>query len=274
MPYLSDPAYQLPQIVALSSFNPFSSGSTKPMGVHGVNVKTGERGQYVVKFRNSGRMSVESSCREMLGAWMALELDISCVEPVMMNITDAFVKTLIGREGYKAALQSIGNNFASVYEACYQIVPLVKFHLNEDFIQQARKIFMFDMLIHNADRGARMPNVLSNSEKLLVYDHEMAFSFVNYLSFGKNSAPWEIGPSEMEMVKLHYFYGILKEETNDFTQLITLLDRFTDNFWQKTRKWIPPDWQTDDLKIIKEHVTQVVSHKHLFAEQLTLILAP
>lgn len=273
MPKLTDPDYRLPNIIALSSFGIMDTGTTEPMGVSGVDMQSGQRGQFVVKFRNANRMSVKSSCRELLGAWMAMELDIQSVEPVLVNITDDFLKTLSGRQGYKAALQSIGYNFGSVYQTGFQLIPPANFHLNENLKQQALSIFMLDMLIGNADRGAGKPNVLSNGEKLLVFDHELAFSFADLFSFSRNSTPWIFGPLEREMYMQHYFFNLLRGEYHDFTQLTDKLDCFNNNFWQTANQWIPNDWKTEDLATIQQHITSIVSNKREFADQLTLILA-
>ena len=270
---LTDPAYQLPNIMALAAFDTFDSGTTEPMGINGVDMQSAERGQFVVKFKNAKRMSVKSSCRELLGAWMALEMDIHCVEPALINITDDFVKTLSGRQGYKAAFQSVGYNFGSVYKPGYQIMPANAFHLNEDIKQQARRIFMFDMLVGNADRGAGKPNVLSNGEKLLVFDHELAFSFADLLSFARNPTPWIFGPFETEMYRQHYFYNVLRGELHDFADTIPILDSFNDEFWKRARNWIPEEWKTEELNLIRQHVNEIAIHKTEFAKQLTIILA-
>jgi hypothetical protein len=259
--------------MALGGFETFETGTTEPMAVTCVDVQSGERDQYVVKFRNANRMSVKSSCRELLGAWMAMELGIHCIEPVLINITDAFVKTISGRRGYKSALQSIGYNFGSIYKAGYNPLPAANFHLNDTLRDEARLIFMFDMLIGNADRGAGKPNVSSNGQMLLVYDHELAFSFADLLSFARNPTPWIIGPLETEMYKQHYFYNLLRGENNEFNQLSNLLDCFNEEFWLNAHQWIPEEWKTEDLKTSQEHVTAMVSHKTEFTEQLTLILA-
>lgn len=270
---LSDAGYSLAEIMALTPFDRFEHGTTEPMGVVGVHKTTGSRGQYVVKFRQNNRMSPKSSCRELLGAWMAAELDIHCIEPVLIDITAEFVKTIAGRQGYKAAVQSLGLNFGSVYRAGLQHIPATAAFFTDDLLAQARRIFMFDMLIGNADRGHAKANVALVNDQLLAYDHELAFSFADLLSFARNPTPWIPNDFDAEMYRHHYFYNLLRGENNQFADICALLTRFDELFWQKAKALVPNDWQSPDIDIIQQHVSEIVLHKEEFAEQLTLILA-
>lgn len=270
---LSDDHYCLPQIEALTDFGLMDSGTTEPMKIRGVDIETGERGQFVVKFINSSRMSAKSSCRELLGCWMARELDISVVEPVLVNINETFVSNLLGKNGYHSALKSIGLNYGSVYEAGYNLVPNNNFTLDYKLTEQAKMIFMFDMFIANADRGAGKPNVLSNGENLLVFDHELAFSFVDIISFLRNPKPWTIGAAEQEMYEKHYFYPYFRKQELDFSTLTDKLTCFNTEFWNKAIDFIPKLWKTDELNEIRNHLDSIIANKSIFAEQLTKIIA-
>jgi hypothetical protein len=273
MQKLTDSEYRLPLIEAMGSFELMDTGTTQPMAIRGVDTVTGKRGQFVVKFRNATRMSIKSSCYELLGAWMAREIDIKAVEPVLVNISEKFVSTLRGQYGYNAAYKSIGFNFGSVYEAGYQIIPNTKFSIDGLLVEQAKRIFMFDMFISNADRGAGKPNVLSNGDEFLVFDHELGFSFINMLPFLRNKTPWILSHLEKEMYNQHFFFPLLKGNDYDFSQHIGLLERFNDNFWNKAMQWIPSDWQTEELVEIREYLDSIITNRNIFADQLTKILA-
>lgn len=95
----SDIEYSLPQIEALRAGHILMTGTTLPMILEGVDRVTGERGQFVVKFKNANRMSLTSSARELIAAWIALELELPVVEPSIIHISDKFVESLIGRDG-------------------------------------------------------------------------------------------------------------------------------------------------------------------------------
>lgn len=265
--------YRLPIIEALSDFDLMDTGTTEPMGIRGVDKLTGERGQFVVKFINSSRMSAKSSCRELLGCWMASELEIHVVEPVIINISTEFVSNILGKKGHQSALKSIGLNYGSLYESGYTIFPNINFVLDAHLMEQAKMIFMFDMFIANADRGAGKPNVLSNGDNLLILDHELAFSFADILPFLRNKEPWIIGDMEKEMYQSHYFFPFLNKREIDFSPFTNKLVWLNDNFWNKAFSLIPPEWKTPELDDIKLHLDSIVNNRQSFSDQLTKILA-
>lgn len=112
---LTDPDYFLPEILALSGDQVFSSGATQPMLIRGVFKTTKEKADYVVKFKNSHRMTTKSSCSELTAALIGLELDLNVAEPVIIEIVPEFLDTLIGKDGYKNASNSLGINFGCKY---------------------------------------------------------------------------------------------------------------------------------------------------------------
>ncbi|MBK8521463.1 MAG: hypothetical protein IPL54_11560 [Chitinophagaceae bacterium] len=69
-------------------------------------------------------MSIESSSRELIAAFIAMELELHVAEPVLVNVTPEFVETLIGKDGYKFASNSIGLNFG--LQVFYRILGVHK----------------------------------------------------------------------------------------------------------------------------------------------------
>ncbi len=270
---LTDTQYKLPQIHALAAFEVLETGTTEPMAIRGVDREAGTVGHYVVKYINSNRMSVKSSCRELLGAWMANEMDIKVVEPVIVHISKDFVDTISGQRGYQAALKSVGINFGSLYEEGYIQFENSHFELSDELKTQAQEIFMFDMFIANADRGAGKPNVLSNGKEFIIFDHELAFSFVDLLPFMRNNTPWIFGPSEKEMYEKHYLYPFLRKQEIDFTPHVEKLASINNLFWEKVFSCAPAEWQSDELNEIKSYLDLIIDNREEFAQQLTKILA-
>ncbi|WP_341224826.1 HipA family kinase [uncultured Arcticibacterium sp.] len=264
--------YRLPEVFALEGLGLMETGTTAPMKIRGVDKSSNERGQYVVKFYNSGRMSVKSSCRELVGAWIARELGINVIEPVIVDVSPKFIELLLGKGGYMAAQKSVGLNFGSVYESGFMEFIEGKKVMENHLFEQAKLIFMFDMFVSNDDRGAGKPNVMTNGKELLVYDHELAFSFADLLSFSQNPEPWIIGESEREMYERHYFYKYLRSRSIDFMPLVSKLEGINDVFWQKVNSQIPEHWRTEDLIKIREYLTKIVENKEIFAAQLTKVL--
>lgn len=271
---LSDPKYHLPTIEPLSAFELFDKGTTAPMGVGGVDMHSGERGHYVVKFKNTGRMSTTSSAFELIGAWMAMELDLPVVKPVLVNITSEFVETALrGREGYRAALQSQGINSGSVYQAGLSPLPTTSFILPNELLEVAKLIYVFDMFIANADRGHVRANVASNGTDLVIYDHEMAFSFCRIMSFARNPTPWNLNEADRDLYQRHFFYTTLRELKPDLTQHVSLLQRFNSSFWEKVYATLPPDWINTEVREIGPYLASIVENHAYFAESINQTLA-
>lgn len=267
---LTDSEYFLPEIYALSGDKVLGSGTTQPMLIRGVCKTTEVKSDYVVKFISSPRMSIMSSCNELVAAFIGLELDLNVVEPAIIDITTDFVETLRGKDGYKNASNSIGLNFG-----CKFVPGLMEFasrqQLSDNLYEQAEHIFSFDIFISNVDRRTDKPNMLTDGEKILLFDHELAFGFI--MDIIKNPKPWLISESDLGWIKNHYFFPILKGNEHNFDEFVDKLTVLNDQFWDKLQKIIPKVWLTDHFGKIKNNLTSLVIHKDRFKEQLNKILS-
>lgn len=265
---ITDNKYSLPVIFAIEGIKVFGTGTTQPMLIRGIDEKTNEKGEYVIKFKSGPRMTPESSCREFIAACIGKELNLNVVEPVIINVTEDFVKTLLGKEGYKNALNSLGINFGSKHEPGYWEFTKNQL-LTDKQIKEAQRIFAFDIFISNPDRRLDKPNMLTNGENVLIFDHELAFDFV--LQLFKNKTPWQLRPEDKEWIKRHYFFSILKGNENEFEEFVSEFGKLTPNFWEKLKSIIPKEWQTDQIDEIKDYLTSLISHKESFIEELNQV---
>lgn len=269
---ITDKDYRLPHIEALLSTRVFSSGTTQPMLLSGVDILTTVKSQYVVKFINSPRMDNQASCRELIGAWIARELDLKAVEPVVINISQAFVDTIVGQDGYNHARNSIGLNFGSIYVEGFEIYMNSKHHFTNELWNEAKNIFAFDMFISNADRGAGKPNVLTDGSRFLLFDHELGFSFTRLLPMLRSKSPWILGDAEKEMYQKHYFYPYLRDSQIDFDEFTERFSRINNTFWERVDVFLPKAWRTEELDQIKFHLQAITENRKTFSEQLTKVL--
>lgn len=265
---ITDDAYFLPVIDAQLAFQEFGSGRTKPMLIRGICRTTCEKSDYVVKYC-TGQMSVESSCRELLASFIAKELDMNVTEPALIHISSEFVDSLIGKDGYKNANNSIGINYGSKYfEGFMEFVPNPK--LNEKQTKQAEQIFALDIFISNADRRRDKQNMLTNGEKIIIFDHELAFGFVMELI--KNTTPWLIRPIDRIWIENHFFYSILRTNTPDFSTFVDSFEMLDEIFWNKAESLIPNEWKTTQIQQIRNNLTSLIDNKAIFLQQLNNIL--
>lgn len=267
----SDSSYRLPQIEALRANRVMSSGTTLPMSLEGVDRTTGDRGQFVVKFIKSTRMSEKASAKELIAAWIAMELDLPVVEPVIIHISEDFVKNMRSHNGFVSASQSVGENFGSRYKSGFQEI-LVAQKFSGKMEADSLRIFGFDLFITNADRGHQRSNVNTNGEEFLIFDHEMSFSHVSILSFLRSKRPWIISEHEKTLYEKHVFYPYLKNKEQDFTNFASDLQRIDDSFWEKVETLLPAAWNTPEVGEIRDYLSEIVKHRDEFADQLTQTL--
>lgn len=266
---ITDANYLLRHIEALQGFSTLGSGTTEPMLIRGVCTTTGEKADYVIKFVNSPRMSVEASSRELIASFMAMELELNVPEPAIINVTQPFVETLRGHQGYKAAANSIGKNFGCRYiEGFMELLWNQK--LSEGQLDQARKIFAFDMLILNTDRRTNKPNLLSDGEKIIIFDHELAFGFVFDLI--TNNTPWIFSDADKHWIENHFFYSTLKSNKYQFEDFIQQFNQLNENFWDKAIVLLPENWRKDQVYFIRTRMTELLSHRQEFLDSLYKIL--
>ena len=270
---LTDKDYQLYTIEAFASNGLLEGGTTQPLSIRGVNMTTGDRDHnYILKWRSSTRLSVDNMTNELIGAWIALELDIVCVEPFLINISDQFVeKVMTDQPGYKFAQQSIGINFGSKYME--GLFPFINQYnpKNIDQVQQAMMIFVFDMFVDNGDRGQGKMNLFWRDDRYVVLDHEMIFSFLHLL-LGQNPYPWLI-EKDVDLYKKHPLLPFLKNSTPDINACVEKLTLINDHFWNCVDQWLPAECKSEKIEKIKSRLNSVIANRDIFVEQLYKILA-
>jgi hypothetical protein len=247
---ITDYDYSLPIIEALIA----DRTSNNQLLIRGVNTETLIKGDYIV---NNNQVAG----RELLTSFMASELDINVPSPVLMNVSAELSKTLLndvsglqfGRE-YKVGYYGINRNQA----------------LSEFQRLQINQIFPFDIFISNVGRRAENPNLLTDGNNLLIFNHQTAFDFLN--DGYKNKTPWEFRPQDMDWIKSHVFFPYLKNKFPDFSILVNKLTRLDDNFCSKAFSFIPDEWKTDELEEIKNYSQAIIANKDIFLQSLKNVL--
>lgn len=267
---ITDPGFTLPVIEALSLIETFDSGANKPLLITGVD-ENGKKGDYVVKLRGAERMSVEACMFELLGLFIAKELSINCVSPVIIHISQEFADLLVGRKEWAVATKSIGYNFGSEYKKDGFTTFISGAELNPEELEIVQTIFIFDLFIQNSDRRKEKPNMLVKNKEIIVYDHELSFSFVRELF--KNPKPWTFRDSDLSWIKDHIFYQIVKGKPYDFESFSNRLVLLSTGFWQKAWDILPTDWQTDSFNVIKSQLELIVQNRETYIKELQKIMS-
>lgn len=217
-------------------------------------------------------MSPEASARELVAAFIAMELDFNIPSPAIINVSAEFVQTMRGTPNFSVASNSLGYNFGNEYvKEGYQALIRGQ-RIPPELLERLQELFVFDILISNSDRRTDKPNFLTNGKQELIFDHELAFSFTLLLSFSKNKEPWLMKDQEMEWIRHNYCYGVLQGKDIDFSKFVAKFSVLNPNFWQKVSSLVPSDWQTSQLAEIQAYVQTIVQNKDVFKAELNRIL--
>jgi hypothetical protein len=230
----------------------------------------GNKGDYVVKFRGAERMSDEAFLRELLASFIAMQMDIPVAYPAIINISNGFINLLVGNDAWKYANKSVGFNFGSKYISDYFILPVTQ-PLNNSQLSYAQMIFSFDVLIQNSDRTVVKPNMLTNGNEIIIFDHELAFGFI--FDFIKAPDPWIIKEKDLAWINLHCLLPKIKGKDYDFDEFSQRLDTLDENFWNTARQLIPEDWLSDQFELIKNYFTAIFQNKAAFILELKKLMS-
>lgn len=270
---VTSPAYNLPIIEALSQDGILKGGTTKPLSIKGIDAASGTRDiHYVLKWLNSERLSEKNACNELIGCWIAMELEIPCAEPVLINLSDQFVEQVMGNaDERETAAKCVGMNFGSVFiDGLYMYDNQFK-KSDPDFLEQALAILVFDLLVDNGDRGQGKPNLFYKNGKLIILDHELIFSSFDLISYD-NSTPWLIS-KEFELYRHHPLLSNLQGNQFDFQLQMDKLLVINDDFWEAVRRHFPKQWDSNCLNRMKERLDIMIENRNIFASEIQNILA-
>jgi len=264
MPKITDENYLVKTVHATEWQDVLSTGTTEPMLILALDAESGERDSYVVKPFGHPRIYRQAVMKECLGAWIAMELGLNAFEPVYIEVSTDFADTLRGNPHYQRFTESIGLNFGTKYVP--GTIPIVGPKcFSKIQASQAEQITAFDLFISNADRREGKPNLLMVQSDLFVFDHELAFDFMLMLSFNRNLKPWELGEMELTMLRKHFLYPKLRGTQVDIHDFIERSTGIDDHFWAKASNLLPPDWVSDDLATIQNHLALIVENRTIFA---------
>lgn len=270
MQKITDKNYRLPIVYAQRFNSNLPNSANKPIVISGTDKNNGQKGDYVVKFRKAERMSEEASMRELLASFIAMEMEIPVVEPAIIQIEENFVETLKGNDSWKAANNSIGDNYGSRYIKEYVTILLNK-GLNNHQLPYAQDAFAFDMFIQNSDRTNNKPNLLTNGDEIVILDHEIAFGFI----FAPFVTPniWEMKENHKDWVRQHCLLPLIKGREYDYDSFSNKFDNLTEVFWRKASKLIPVDWHTNQFDSIKNILSSISVNRQHFIFELKKIMS-
>jgi len=152
--------------------------------------------------------------------------------------------------------QDEGPHFGSLHKTG-GFAPLpIGFSISAILIPRALDIFAFDMLIQNPDRsnepGRGKPNLLCNGHEFVIFDHELAFSFL--ADIDPSPQPWEL--RGLPFVRHHIFCVQLMRyaDSHDlsFEIFLSRVMELSDSILSEMVSAMPENWRnpTNSSKIV------------------------
>lgn len=158
-----------------------TNGRTSP-AIMGCEDDDGEMSPYIVKL--NGSIGIEGAIKEFAAAVLADHFHIPHPPCAFVTISSEFADAVaLSLTEEKALLikNSVGPNFGSFKMNNLSAWPVDR-KPNAAQEIDAASIFAFDVLIQNPDRRATNPNLGTVADELRVFDHELAFGFLDPLA--------------------------------------------------------------------------------------------
>ncbi len=234
------------QLIAAQFIRPMSTGRNRPL-LLGCEDIFANPFEVVVKFRGK-EMHTKEQIAELVTAQLADDLGLQVPQAAVVDIPAGFEGIIPEKDLAAMVKNSPGLNFGSVnLGAGFTTWPPGRNPVGAQR-DQAADIFAFDTLIQNPDRRAVNPNLWARSDKLGVYDHEQAFSFLAVPILGGAPKPWQAAkqPGSFQFLEQHIFYRNLRGGRLNLGIFEEKLGRLTGKQIQGYVDAVPAAWRKEN----------------------------
>jgi len=252
------------ELTATQFIKPMSTGRNHPL-LLGCENAGGDTREVVVKFRGR-EMTGTAQAAELVTALLADDLGLQVPQAAIVNVAVGFETVIAERDLVKLVKGSPGLNFGSVHlGAGFTTWPPGRNPVGAQR-DQAADIFAFDTLTQNADRRAVNPNLWARSDKLGVYDHEQAFSFLAVHIFGGGTPkPWAAAShgNGFRFLEQHVFYGSLRGGRLNLGPFKEKLGALSDKRIRGYLDVVPAEWlgQSDFGEQVAAYLGEARQHR-------------
>ncbi len=230
------------ELTATHFIKQMSTGRTHPL-LLGCENAGGDTFEVVVKFRGR-EMTGTAQSAELIATQLADDVGLQVPQAAVVDVPVGFEAVIAERDLVKLVRGSSGLNFGSVHlGAGFTTWPPGRNPVGAQR-DQAADIFAFDTLIQNTDRRAMNPNLWARSDRLGVYDHEQAFSFLYVPIIGGAPKPWAVASqgNGFRFLEQHVFYGSLRGGRLDLGPFREKVGALSDKRIQGYLKAVPAEW--------------------------------
>lgn len=211
----------------------------------------------VVKLDKRLTMPPAEHLREWVAAEVGRHLGVDVPASYEVVITRAFAQSIDDLNIRSVALASLGSAYGShvvtgVGPATIEALPSV------DVRMEMAELIAFDVLIHNADRRIKNPNVLVSRRRVVAIDHGDAFAFLLPVI----GAPDPAEDALLDMLPQHIFASTLRGARNiSFDRFRDRLAALDDAFFDDLAAATPAAWTKGMAAGNLELLTNVLRHR-------------
>jgi hypothetical protein len=260
----------VPHLVATQFHRFMKTGRTSP-ALCGCEDEAGNRvDDFVVKLRGGLDNGENGLLFELLASRLAAYFGLTLPDPALVLIDADFAELVAAAEAQRAdrIRNSIGLNFGSRLLVDVTEWPVDK-GIPDAMRQTALNIFAFDALIQNPDRRFENQNLLTRGDSIFVFDHELAFSFLQDIL--PTQMPWRL--DDQNYLAQHVFYRQLRKRSIDLNGFTDALVALPGAGLRDIVAEVPSEWNNEKVPRIEEHLQVIGEHASEFAEQIRRRLA-
>lgn len=162
---------------------------------------------------------------------------------------------------------SVGPNFGTTVVTGFSAWP-VNNPIPDAMLEAAVNILAFDALIDNPDRRLNNPNLFVQGDRLLIYDHEFAFSFL--LAIVPTARSWLL--EGQPYLREHAFYRRLKSRPLDLARFTAGLNGLSDAVIDGIEADVPTEWRGEGIDRIWLRLRGMREHAGEFMEAIRRLL--
>jgi len=231
------------ELIATDFIPSLKNGRNRPL-LLSCRDAAGESLEVITKFRGR-EMNEKSQLVELVAAQLADDLGLDVPRVAVVDVPDDFHTIIQNSDDAEMVRKSAGLNFGSVNVGPGFTTWLPGRAPHGVQRDQAAAIFAFDTLIQNPDRRAVNPNLWVRSDRLGVYDHEQAFSFLFLPIIGGAPRPWNPvdQAAGFPFLENHIFYTPLRGGRFDLGSFEERLAELPDAKIDGYMEAVPEEWR-------------------------------
>ncbi len=229
----------LTRVTAIEHHALITSGKTRPSRIV-CERADGTTVEVVAKFSAGCDQREAGLAREVIAACLAADLGLPVPEPFLVEVPSDWADHVADPAQQARIKASSPVAFGSRHITGGYAVWHNEIRIDEAMLPIAAAIFTFDAITQNADRRTENPNCLVKGSKILIFDHELAFTHGLVIGW---RPPWVLGGLKfMETPGFHILMARLVGRPIDFGPIRTAWASLSNARIEEYELVLPTEW--------------------------------